>query len=159
MSATYAPIGTANTPSPRRRSGVTWSLLIGAAAQVLLIGLPLLDLWVVGSVRRHVQAAYPRWGSADVGADTTAIIVAMAGIGVAGLLCWLVALFVTRRGRRARTVITSMFVVGVSVLGFVAGYADGPYQPIVPLWLGATTFLVATSTGLAALIAVWRRTR
>lgn len=138
---------------------MTRALLIGAAAQVLLVGLPLLDLLVFGTVRRHVQAAYPHWGSANVSADTTAIVVGMMIIGVLGVGGWLAALLITRRGRWTRAVVTSMFAVGVLALARLAGYADGPYHPIVPLWLGTATLAVAGAAGVTATVAAWRRVR
>lgn len=147
------------SPQGRRNPALTRTLLIGAAAQALLIGLPLLDGGALGTVRRHVETAYPLWGAANVSADTTAIVIGMVAIGVLGLGGWLATLLVTRRGRWVRTMVTSMFAGGVLALASVVGLSGGHYHPIVPPWLGATSLAVAVATGVAALVAAWRRPR
>lgn len=150
-------VTTTHTRTTTTTRSLTQALLIGAVVQAALISLPLLDLWIFGSTERHVQAAYPGWGPAEVGADTMAIVVGMAIVGVAGVSGWLFALLAVRRDRRTRAVVTTLFIAGLTVLAFVAGYGAGPYDQIVPLWMGMTTLGVSAITGATALLAAWWR--
>lgn len=137
---------------------LTMAVAIGAVVQGALALLPVLDLWVIGSIERHVRTAYPDWGSAEVNADTTAIVIGMVIVGIVGVAGWLVALMAARRRGSARRTVTILFVVGMTVLAVVAGLGGAEYDQIVPLWMGATTLAVSAVTGATAVLAAWWRT-
>lgn len=147
----------AEKQGPRNGGGgnLTQALQIGAGSQVVCILLPLLDLWLFGSVERHVRAAYPQWGAAEIAADRTAIILYLVIVGAAGLAGWLFALAAVRRGWRERGVVTALFAVGLGVLILSAGAGGGAYDRIVPLWLGLTLLCLPALPGITALVAVW----
>ncbi|MFD1717303.1 hypothetical protein [Georgenia deserti] len=146
------PTGTAGTRETRQ---VVQATQIGASLQVVCLLLPLLDLWVLGTVERHVQAAYPQWGPDNVSADRTAIVVALVAVSVLGLACWLVSMWVARRGRGVRATMTTLFILGTLTLLTVAGMGGGAYDQIVPLWLGLTSLVLPVLPGLAAVVAAW----
>jgi hypothetical protein len=141
-----------------RGGNLTQALRIGAGSQVVCILLPLLDLWLFGSVERHVRAAHPHWDAVGTAADQTAIILYLVILGAAGLSGWLLALAAVRRGWRERGVVTALFTVGVGVLVLSAGAEGGAYDRIVPLWLGLTLLCLPALPGITALVAVWHRT-
>lgn len=75
-----------------RWTNVMQALRIGVGLQLVCIALPLLDLWVFGSIARNVERAYPEWGADDVRLDRNAIVVYLVVVGVLGLVGWLGAL-------------------------------------------------------------------
>jgi len=130
---------------------------IGVGMQVVCIVLPLLDLWLFGSVERHVQTAYPNWSATEIASDQTAIHSYLVAAGILGLLAWLGALWAIGRTWHARATITTLFVVG-TVFGITnAGLGGDAYPTIVPLWLGITLLCIPLLPGLTALLSVWRR--
>ncbi|WP_201294697.1 MULTISPECIES: hypothetical protein [unclassified Nocardiopsis] len=58
-----------------RWQSVVQAAQIDAGLQLVCIVLPLLDLWIFGSIERHVAAAYPDWGSAEIAGDRNAIVI------------------------------------------------------------------------------------
>ncbi|MFF8762905.1 hypothetical protein ACF07Q_00215 [Nocardiopsis dassonvillei] len=150
----------AEKQGPRNGGGgnLTQALRIGAGLQVVCILLPVLDLWLLGSVERHVLAAYPQWDAAEIAAERTAIILYLVIVGATGLLGWLFALAAVRRGWWERGVVTALFTVGMGVLILSAGAEGGAYDRIVPLWLGLTLLCLLALPGVTALVAVWHGT-
>lgn len=134
----------------------TRALQAGVVLQVVCLLLPLLDLWFVGSIERHVEAAYPEWGPDDVALDRNAIAISLAVVGVLGLVGWLAALWATRRGKGVRATVTTLFALGMVTLLSVAAMGGEPSDPYVPLWLGSTTLLVLAVPGVAAVMAAFR---
>lgn len=143
------------TRRSQRWGYVVQAAQIGAVLQVLCIALPLLDLWVFGTVDQHVRDAYPNWGEADVSADRTAIIGYLVVVGVLGLFGWLGALWAARRDRGVRATVTTLFAVGMSVLLLDASMGGENYDQIVPLWLGLTLLILPALPGVTALVAAW----
>ncbi|SEF16773.1 hypothetical protein [Jiangella alba] len=135
------------------------ALQIGVGLQVVCLLLPLLDLWVFGSVEGNVESAYPQWDASEVTKDRNAIVVALLIVGVLGLAGWLVSLWAVRRDRAVRATVTTMFVLGMSTLATIAGAGGDPYEQYVPLWLGSTILVLLALPGLTAVLAVWFRER
>ncbi|ACQ82135.1 hypothetical protein Bcav_3893 [Beutenbergia cavernae DSM 12333] len=155
MSTVASPRRTVVTPGRRRR--VVQAVQVGLVMQLICLALPLLDLWVFGSVERHVRAAYPDWPSADVMADRNAILGGLVAVSLLGLLGWCGAWWSARSGRGVRAVATTLFAVGVTVLLSVAGLSGGAYDQVVPLWLGITSLVLPALPGLTAVLAAWSR--
>lgn len=142
-----------------RWQSTSQALRIGVGLQVVCLALPLLDLWVFGSIERHVEAAYPQWDASEVAKDRNAIVVALLIVGVLGLASWLVSLWAARRDRGVRATVTTFFVLGLSTLAAIAGAGGDPYDQYVPLWLGSTILVLLALPGLAAVLAAWFRER
>lgn len=140
-----------------RNGHVVQALWVGAALQLVCIVLPLLDFWIFQSVESHVQATYSQWRPAEVAGDRNAIIAYLVGVGVAGLIAWLAALWFAQRGRWVRGIVTTLFVVGIAVLILNAGIGGGAYDQIIPLWLGLTLLGISALPGLTALVSAWRK--
>ncbi|HEY8474255.1 MAG TPA: hypothetical protein VIL37_16685 [Natronosporangium sp.] len=128
---------------------------IGAGLQAVCIALPLLDLWVFGSVERHVQRAYPEWGPDEVALDRNAIVIYLAIVGVLGLAAWLGTIWAAKRDWRVRGTVTTLFVAGMGLLGINAGLGGDAYDQIVPPWLGLTLLVIPALPGVTALVAAW----
>lgn len=135
------------------------ALWIGTGLQVVCLLLPLLDLWVFGSVENHVEAAYPGWDASEVAKDRDAIVVAVLIVGVLGLVGWLLALWAVRRDRAVRATVTTLFALGLTTLATIAGAGGDPYDQYVPLWLGSTILVLLAVPGGAAVLAAWFRDR
>jgi hypothetical protein len=131
------------------------ALWIGVGLQLVCIALPLLDLWVFGSIARNVESAYPEWGADDVRLDRNAIVVYLVVVGVLGLVGWLGALWCAKRERWVRASVTTLFVLGMSVLAIDAGASGEAYDRIVPLWLGSALLVIPLFPGVTALLAAW----
>jgi hypothetical protein len=142
-----------------RWQSVVQASQIGAGLQLVCIVLPLLDLWIFGSIERHVAAAYPDWGPAEVAGDRNAIVIYLVAVGAVGLLGWLVTIWTARRGRGVRATVTTLFVLGMITLITTAGISGGAYDQVVPLWLGLTLLFVLVLPGVTALVAAWSRGR
>jgi hypothetical protein len=139
----------------RRWDNVRKAAQIGVALQVICIALPLLDLWVFGTVERHVQRAYPEWGPETVALDRNAIVIYLAIVGVLGLVAWLGTIWATKRDWRVRGTVTTLFVAGMGLLVLDAGLGGEAYDQIVPLWLGLTLLVIPALPGVTALVAAW----
>ena len=138
-----------------RWTGVVQSARIGAATQVICMALPLLDLWLFGSVRRHVASAYPDWTAGDIDLDRNAIVGYLVGFGILALAGWLVTIWVAKRGRGVRGTVTALFIAG-TLMGLVnAGTGADAYAQIVPLWLGVTLLVLPLLPGATATLAAW----
>lgn len=135
------------------------ALQLGVGLQVLCLLLPLLDLWVFGSIERHVEAAYPEWDAGEVAMDRNAIVIGLLVTGVLGLAGWLVSLRAARRDRGVRATVTTLFLLGLTTLATVAGTGSDPYDQYVPLWLGGTILVLLALPGITAVLAVWFRER
>ncbi len=135
------------------------ALRFGVGLQVVCLLLPLLDLWVFGSVERHVEAAYPEWDAGEVAMDRNAIVIGLLIVGVLGLAGWLLSLWAAKRDRGVRATVTTLFVLGMSALGAVAGAGGDPYNQYVPWWLGSTILVLLALPGSAAVLAAWFRDR
>lgn len=146
---------TVATSRPRTRS-VQRSLWAGALVQTLCLVLPVLDVIAFGTIARHVQATYPHWSDAEVTLDRNAIVVGLAIVGVLGVVSWIVAALITRRGRFLRSTVTTMFLVGLLTATTVAGTGGGPYERFVPLWLGVTLLIAPLIPSIIALVTAWR---
>jgi Mg/Co/Ni transporter MgtE len=132
------------------------ALQAGAVLQVVCLLLPLLDLWLFGSIDGHVRDAYPGWGPDDVALDRNAIAIGLVAVAALGLAGWLAALRTAKRGRGVRATVTTLFALGMVTLLSVAGAGGEPYDQYVPLWLGTTTLLVLAVPGVAAVMAAFR---
>lgn len=146
-----------NKARPGNRQYVVQASQIGAGLQVVCIVLPLLDLWIFGSVERNVETAYPAWGPGEIAGDRNAIVVYLVTVGVLGLLGWLATLWAAQRGRGVRTIVTTLFALGMTTLIITAGVGGEAYEQIVPLWLGLTLLFIPVLPGIAALLAAWSR--
>lgn len=135
------------------------ALQIGVGLQVVCLLLPLLDLWVFGSVEGHVEAAYPEWDASEVAKDRNAIVIGLLIVGVLGLAGWLASLWAAKRDRGVRATVTTLFVLGMTTLATIAGAGGDPYDQYVPLWLGSTTLILLALPGITAVLAVWFRER
>lgn len=139
----------------KRRPNLVQALTLGACLQILCIALPLLDVWMIGSIEQHVQNAYPEWGPDNVNLDRNAIAGYLVIVGVLGLAGWLGALWSAKKDVAVRAVVTTLFVIGTCVLLFDVGYAGEHYDPIVPLWLGVTLLVIPLLPGITAVMAAW----
>jgi len=139
----------------RRRPHLTQALVIGACLQLVAIALPLVDLWVIGSIERHVQNAYPDWGPDQVALDRNAITGYLVGVGVLGLAGWLGALWSVKRDKAVRAWVTGLFVAGVAVLLLNVGLGGEHYERFVPLWLSLTLLAIPLLPGVTAVMAAW----
>lgn len=148
-----------NETRPGRWQSVVQASQIGAGLQLICIVLPLLDLWIFGSIERNVTAAYPDWGPAEVDGDRNAIAIYLVTVGVVGLLGWLVTIWAARKGRGVRATVTTLFALGMITLIITAGVSGGAYAQIVPLWLGLTLLFIPVLPGVTALVAAWSRSR
>lgn len=146
-----------NKTSPERRQHVIQAAQIGAGLQVVCVLLPLLDLWVFGSIARNVEAAYPTWAPGEIAGDRNAIVIYLVTVGVLGLLGWFATIWAAKRGRGVRTTVTTLFALGMVTLIITAGISGEAYEQIVPLWLGLTLLFIPVLPGLAALLAAWSR--
>ncbi|TDC50303.1 hypothetical protein E1212_15520 [Jiangella ureilytica] len=147
---------TVQTGTRTTRPRTTRALQAGVVLQVVCLLLPLLDLWIFGTIERHVEAAYPEWGPDDVAVDRNAIAITLAVVGVLGLPGWAGALWATRRNTGLRATVTTLFALGMVTLLSVAAMGGEPYDRYVPLWLGTTTLLLLAVPGVAAVVAVFR---
>ncbi|MEE2057792.1 hypothetical protein [Rhodococcus artemisiae] len=138
-----------------RWTNVMQALWTGVGLQVVCIVLPLLDLWVFGSIGRNVESAYPEWGAGDVQLDRNAIVAYLVAVGGLGLAGWLGALWCAKRDRWVRASVTTLFIIGMSVLAFDAGVSGEAYDRIVPLWLGSALLIIPLFPGVTALLAAW----
>lgn len=154
---TQDQVHTADAPATSRWRSTEQALWIGVGVQVLCILLPLLDLWLIGSVERHVESTYPEWGSGEVMPERNAIVIGLAVIGVLGLGGWLVSIWMARRDRAVRATVTTMFVLGMLTLTTAAGMGGEAYDQIVPLWLSSTLLVLLALPGVTAVLAVWFR--
>ena len=144
-----------STRSPIRPSTLVRALWAGLAVQVVCTLLPLADMVLIGTTEDHVRSAYPAWSSGEVATESGAILSYMAGIGVLGAVAWLLAIWSARTGKGVRTVVTTLFTVGMAVLLFTATAQGAAYDRIVPAWLGMTTLALTAVPAVAALIVVW----
>ncbi|MGR6915576.1 hypothetical protein ACU635_15135 [[Actinomadura] parvosata] len=129
-------------------------MYIGAALTALAALFPFLDRAVLID---HLEASYPAYTPAAIGAAVSAYLVILATVGVLGLAGWLAAIMAARAGRRwAPWLAAGLLVIalGVAVAGLTVRDVSGDVGLAPPLgWLLALPCVPG-----AVAVALWRRT-
>ena len=64
----------------------------------------------------HIRAGYPAYTQARIDSAVTTYLVYLSVVGAAGIICWLLAIWAVKAGKRwARGTATVMFVLGTGI--------------------------------------------
>jgi hypothetical protein len=130
-------------------------MIVGVALSVVALAAPPVDQLTAGDLAAHLQSVYAGTG---VAAPAASVIAAyLVGLGVLGVLAWILTIRVVRRRGLLAPLLADAFLVVGAGLAVVDLTVTEYGRPILPTWLGVLGLLPCLP-GLVAVVLLHRRT-
>ena len=133
------------------------AMYLGLGLTVVAMIVPYVNHATANVLAAHIRAGYPTYTPARIDSAVTTYLVYLTVVGALGIICWLLAIWAARMGKRwVRGAATAMLALGagIAVMDLLVRDTSGDTGlPSLLGWVGVLPCLA----GLLAVTRLWRR--
>lgn len=133
------------------------AMYLGLGLTVVAMIVLYVDHATANVLAAHIRAGYPTYTPARIDSAVTTYLVYLTVVGALGIICWLLAIWAARMGKRwVRGAATAMLALGagIAVMDLLVRDTSGDTGlPSLLGWVGVLPCLA----GLLAVTRLWRR--